>query len=48
MIIVLIFFPDYRIPIPKEYLREAIGQFLIFILGLGIILNELIRGKNIK
>ena len=42
---ILILFPDYNLPVPKEVYRESIGQIIIFLIGLlnlifGIFTND--------
>jgi hypothetical protein len=48
IVTILLFLPDYSIPVPKESLMEAIGQLIISCLSVGIVLNELIKEANKK
>lgn len=48
IITILTLFPDYPIPLPKEYLREVTGQVIICMFGIIIIFNELFREENSK
>lgn len=38
LFIVFFLFPDFRFPVPREYLKEAIGQTLVSIFAFIIIL----------
>jgi len=48
ILLVLFCFPNFNIPIQKEYLKEAIGQTIICYIGVGILINELLRSEKSK
>ena len=46
---VYILFPDFGLPIPKELLRESIGQMIIIFIGFtNIVLGILTKGSGKK
>ena len=45
-IIVLMFLPDYQIPMQPEFYRAAIGQGLLMFFGVGLMFYSFFIGKN--